>query len=109
MEKTGPQHGIIGDENFGTDLPETQVPERDLTSEKNAAKFSRTKEFQVLKEHLESRIEYYQKYLPNGRPLEEDAPSPEDWRVANRIIGEFNAVITAYEQAAEVVKNESRL
>lgn len=104
--ETGPQNVLMGDENYGTDLPETEVPERDLTAEKNAAKFSRTKEFQALKDHLESRINYYQKYLPNGRPLEEDTPSPEDWRVANRIISEFNAVIQAYEQAREAVKNE---
>lgn len=106
--ETGPQHGIIGDENFGTDLAQTEIPEQDLLAERNAAKFSRTREFKILKEYLEGRMEHYRTYLPDGRPVDESQPTSEDWRVANRLIGEFRAVINAYEQAQEAVKNAGR-
>jgi hypothetical protein len=105
----GPQNVIMGDENFGTDLPETEIPEQDLASEKNAARFSRTKEFKVLKDHLESRILYYQTFMPNGRSIaeSEQPPSGAQWQVANLIIAEFKAVIQAYEDARDAVKGQS--
>lgn len=103
----GPQHGLIG-EDFGVDLPVMQVPERDLTIEKNAAKFSRTKEFQNLKRHLEERIATYQTFLPDGRVLSGPNPTAEDWRVANLVIAEFKAVIAAYENAQQVVEEAAK-
>jgi len=98
------EHGIIGD-SFGTELPETLMAEQDLSAERNAAKFSRTKEFGVLKAHLENRIAFYQMYLPGGKPVSEGVPTGEDWSVANAIITELQAVISAYETANEVVTN----
>lgn len=102
----GAQHGIVGDE-YGTDLPVMAVPEQDLTVEKNAAKFSKTKEFKALKSHLEARIQYYQAFLPDGRSVLEISPTDlgENWKVANAIVTEFKAVIDAYERAEEAVKN----
>lgn len=97
------EYGIIGD-SFGTELPQTQVPEQDLADEKRKAKFSKTKEFQILKDHLESRIKYYQGFLPDGRSVLEAPVSVEDWKVANAIIAEMQAVIQAYEQAKETLK-----
>ena len=94
-------NGIVGD-SFGTELPQSEVPQEGLLEEKRMAKFSRTKEFGVLKQHLEDRIEYYQTLLPGSLGAE---PSMEDWRVANIVIGELRAIIAAYENAAEVVKN----
>jgi hypothetical protein len=101
------EHGIIGD-SFGTELPETVVAAEDLSAERNAAKFSRTKEFGVLKDHLESRIVFYQTYLPDGRSISEHLPTGEEWAVANAVIGELKAVIAAYETASEVVANADR-
>lgn len=102
------EHGIIGD-SFGTELPETLVADQDLSAERNAAKFSRTKEFAVLKEYLEGRIAFYQGYLPNGRAInDERLPTGAEWAVANGIIGELQAVINAYETANEVVTNADR-
>ena len=100
------QNGIVGD-NMGMDLPQTQVPKKDLSVEKNMAKFSKTKEYEALKEHLESRIGFYQGFLPDGRPINSQVPTAEQWAIANAIIGEFRAVIDVYESAAENV-NVSR-
>jgi hypothetical protein len=104
----GPVNAVIGEE-YGTDLPQTEVPERDLTTERNAAKFSKSKEFQVLKDHLNQRIDYYQKFLPNGEAVLEQknvthAELGQRWMTANAVITEFRSIISAYEQAAQVVK-----
>lgn len=102
---TGPKNAIIGEESF-SELPKTVVPEQDLTAERNAAKFSRTKEFKLLKEHLESRIAFYQGSFPDGRAVNNGRmPTGEEWAVANAIVGELKAIIAAYENAQEVVEN----
>lgn len=104
----GPKHAIIGEE-YGTDLPQVGIAEQDLSAERNAAKFSRTKEFQRLKEHLEARIEYYQTFLPNGEMV--FGKSPDElaarWAISNAVIAEFKMVIGFYEQAQEVVKADA--
>ncbi len=107
-----PAHGIIGEE-YGTQFPETVVPEQDLRAEKKAAQFSQTEEFKVLKEHLEQRIAFYQTYLPDGKAvtnLQTEMNMVElaqNWVIANTVIAEFKSVIDAYEQAAETVKEQS--
>lgn len=99
----GAQNGLVGDA-FGIDLPEVEVDQTFLIEEKKMAKFSRTAEFKRQKEYLNSRIEFYQTKLPNGAEVGlEVAPSPEDWRVANRVIGEFKAFLAQYEYAKDGV------
>lgn len=103
------EYGIIGD-GYGTDLPEMTVAEQDLTTERNAAKFSRTAEFRRLKDHLEQRMEFYRSYMPDGTPVT-SVPAAErgqQWAVANLVITEFRAVIAAYENASEVVKEATK-
>lgn len=108
----GPQNGILGNLSDGFDLPGMDVPEQDLTAEKSAAKFSRTKEFQNLKEYLDGRIEYYRQFMPNGEPIVGTTiPLAElgmRWQISNSIIAELKAIIGSYEQAREIVKNASR-
>lgn len=100
------QNAIIG-EAYGTDLPETSVPKDELDNERNLAKFSKTKEFQRLKQHLEDRIEYYQGFLPDGRPIDSVTKGDREgsWVIANAIIGELKFIINRYEAAQEVIKN----
>lgn len=98
------QFGIVGN-SFQTELPQAEIAKELLTEEKQKAKFSRTKEFAALKNHLNERMDYYKAFLPDGRPVVGADVTPEDWKVANVIIGEFQAVINAYEQANEAVKN----
>lgn len=105
---TGPQNAILG-ETYGTDLPETEMEETQLTEEKNKARFSKSKEYQVLKEHIEGRIAFYQVMLPDGREIGlTTTPTPEEWMVANRVIAEFNAILNAYEQANQVVEDAAK-
>ena len=100
------QHGIIGD-NYGIDLPSVDVDKNELDEEKRMARFSKSKEFKKLKEIMQSRIDFYQKALPDGRPLSavDTAERAQMWVIANAVIGEFNMVLAAYEDANEVVKN----
>lgn len=100
------QYGIIGDDSYGTDLPQTKIDEQTSNEQIAAARFSKTKEFKALKTHLQQRMTLYQAYLPDGRPVT-SVPKKElegMWVAANVIIGEFQGVIDAYEQAAESLK-----
>lgn len=102
----GPTNGIIGD-SFGIDLPQVNVDKASLDEEKAMARFSKSKEFKKLKEIMQARIDFYQKALPDGRPLTavEAKERAELWVIANAVIGEFNMVLSAYENAKEVTKN----
>lgn len=99
------QNAIIGDE-YGIDIPVSDVDNSAIVEEKKAARFSKTKEYQRLKDHFEARIKYYQAFLPDGRTLTEvDKKEREEmWVVANAIIAEFNQVINFYETSAQIVK-----
>lgn len=108
----GPKNGVVGDQ-FGTELPQSQIPEQDLSRERNMAKFSKSEEFAVLKKVIEAKIEYYRAYLPGNpqSPVAINLVSNEErghaWVIADTIINEFDSLIQAYEQAAEAVKDES--
>lgn len=105
MDNTGPQNSIPGtDESLGTALPQTQIDDVMLAEERSMARFSKTKEYKRLKEYMEGRIEFFQKYLPDGRPLKTDTVNDKDWIVANTVIGEFKALLAAYEDAQAAVR-----
>lgn len=103
-----PQNGIVGDQ-YGTELPEAQLQEEVLNEAKGRARFSKTKEYQELKTHLEQRIDFYKKAMPNGEAIIHSKDSMEEigkkWLVANTIVAELEAIIQAYEDAVETVKN----
>lgn len=102
----GPANGIMGD-NYGIDIPQVNVDKSQLDEEKAMARFSKSKEFKKLKEMMEARMEFYQKALPDGRPITavDTAERAQMWVVANAVIGEFNLLLDAYENAKEVTKN----
>lgn len=103
-----PDNTIMGDDT-GIDLPQMQIDENTLVHEKKMAKYSKTAEFKRIQEWCEERIRFYQTKLPNGAEIGLDvAPSGEDWRVANRVIGELKALINMYEIAQDAVDNEKK-
>lgn len=95
------QHGIIGDQDFGTELPQMQVDADQLTEEKSMAKYAKSGEFQRIREHFNERVVFYQSFLPDGRPVAE--ATLEDWKVANRIIAELNFIMAQYDNAKETL------
>ena len=100
----GPTNGIIGD-NTGVDLPQMQMEDNTLVEEKKMAKYSRSTEFKRIQEWCEGRIAFYQTFLPNGMEVGLDAaPTTEDWRVANRVIAELQALMNGYALANDAVK-----
>lgn len=105
----GPANGIIGGNDFGMDMPETQAPEDAMAEITKAAKFSKTAEFKELKAYLEARIQYFQANLPGGQPVSQVDPNVVGpmWVAADTVIREFQAVINVYESAAQQVKDES--
>lgn len=100
-----PQNGIIGD-TMGIDLPTKQADEEALNNLKNKAKYKRSKEYAELKEKADARIEFYQKFLPNGLPI--GGASAEEmkgkWELANLLIAEFKQLFDEYEGAEELLK-----
>ena len=90
-----PQNAMIGDQSY--DLPVTQIDEEQLTIEKNMSKFSKSIEYQKLKEHLEQRIQYYKTFLPNGESVLTKTMSElgQQWVIANAITAEFKAFCDA--------------
>lgn len=105
----GAQNGIVGDD-FGTELPETDKLDPQMAEIQNAAKYTKTREYQELKSFLETRMDFYRQYLPNGKPVvgEQDVEElGKMWLAANVIIGEFSNIINVYEQAAKTVKEEA--
>lgn len=69
------------------------------------AQYSKTKEFKRIQTHCQERIEFYQKYLPNGAEVALDVrPTAEDWSVANRVIGELKLLMNMYEVATQAVE-----
>ena len=105
-----PLHGIVGDNDGGIDLPQTQVDPRELEQEKNMAKFSKSKEFKRLEEFIHARVQFYQKYLPDGKSIagNTDKPDVNDWIIANTVIAEFEGLLGAYGNAREAVENVQR-
>jgi hypothetical protein len=105
-----PENVLMGDMSNGIDLPQAEIEELDLTDEKKMAKYSKSAEFKRIQEHCQERIEFYQTKLPNGAEIGLDvAPSTEDWRVANRVIGELRLLMNMYETAAQIVKEQNEL
>jgi hypothetical protein len=104
----GPQNAIIGPDSFGLDIPQTEQNDEDLARLKKAARFSRSAEFKALKEHLEGRIEFYKHNLPGGQPVSDIDPTVVGpmWIAADTIIRECEAIIAAYEQAAQAIKDD---
>jgi hypothetical protein len=110
------QYGIIGDtsmENFlDPDNTGGGVEEEALVEEKKMARFSKTAEFKRLKGYAESRIKFYQTFLPDGRIVGTGAagtkiPTPEEWTVANLVIAEFTSLLNEYEGAAQALKDSN--
>lgn len=104
-----PKNGIVGDGDAGMEIPQNVVTDEGADEIKRAAKFAKSSEFKDLKKHLESRIEFYQSYLPDGTPVVGSDMTAEElgyrWLAANTIIGECRAIFRVYEQAAELSQN----
>lgn len=106
----GPQNAIMGDDNYGTDLPVVDIPDDTMEDLKRMARFSKTAEYKILKEYVEGRVKFYKTQLPDGRPLSDvDATERGNmWVVANAVIGEMEAILGTYDEASRVVKEAAK-
>lgn len=110
MSKPGPQNAVFANDPAGPAWADEDGESRRaeaLAELATVAKFSRTKEFKRLEEHINARIEYYQTHIPDGRPLSKVPPEHLGplWIAANVIVGELKGILTEYELARETVKN----
>lgn len=106
----GPQNAIMGDDSFGTNMPQTQIPEDAMDEIVKTAKFSKTAEFKELKKHLEGRIGFYRSNLPGGQPVGQVDPAVVGpmWIACDTIIREFQGIIDVYESAAQTLKDAKK-
>lgn len=117
---SGPANAVMGDQDQPMTVPETKVPEEFLAEEKKMAQYSETAEFKRLSKFMQARIEFFQRFLPNGQRVEGDpvrvglppgVPMSElaaYWTAACIVIKEFEGVLGEYEIAREAVKNAGR-
>lgn len=117
------QNGIIGEQEMPSmevqgAVPQATEDDTQLKELMKTAKFARSGEYKQLKEHFNTRIDFYTKYLPDGRPVAANGSSPQSgmegldleemgrmWVAANVIIGELKAIMNVYEQAADFAKD----
>jgi hypothetical protein len=99
---------MMGDLSQMTSLPEkTQSHQEEAVAEiKRKAKYSRSKEFQDLRNMMESRIEFYKQFLPDGTPiaLGTEKQIARNWPIANIVIAELSQVIEMYDNAEAELK-----
>lgn len=123
---SGPANVMMGDMDEPTKLPETQVPDEELAEEKKLAKYSQTAEFKRLREFMEARIKFYQRFLPNGSQVEGDPNDPNAmikvnlpsgvssemlstyWMTSCIVTKEFENILSEYARAHEVVEDAER-
>lgn len=104
------EYAILGDADGGTELPKMKIDEKSLTREKQMARFSKTKEFKLLKEHFESRIEFYGHSLPGGVEFaniyatQGRGAAGDAALLSSTIIQELRGVLAAYEDIEKIVK-----
>lgn len=110
----GPTNAVMGDDNFGTDLPRTEITEAATDqSVQQAAEFAQGSEYKRLKAAMQSRMDYWKNYAPGAddpvmyRNLSNDE---RGWRslVADILINEFSSIFSAYEQAIEETKAKKK-
>ena len=105
----GPENVIQGDNGgmMPPQLPQAQADDTQLKELQEAAKFAKSKHYKELKAHLDRRIDFYQKYLPDGTAIGTQPDNPDTarmWIVANVIIAEIKAVTSVYDNAAEMLQ-----
>lgn len=117
---TGSRNAIVGTSSSPLDLPvkETETLNEDKASLQSAARFSQSTEFQQLKEIIDEKIKAWQQYVPGpskeilaGDRVDINQLSNEErgyrWLAADYVITELRGLISAYEQAAELLKDET--
>lgn len=90
-----PQNSVMSD--FTMPSFELEEPQIDTTDQKLMAKFAGSKGWEQQKEFLQTRIEYWQHFLPDGRAISKLSPGEREtaWQIADNVIREINLWIAA--------------
>jgi hypothetical protein len=84
-------------------IPEPVI---DTSDEKSTAKFARSKLWKQQKEYLQSRIDYWQHFLPSGEPINTLPQEQREtaWIIADNVIREINQWILGVEGIEDGVR-----
>lgn len=104
---SGPDNVILGD-NTGVELPQKPEDTDAVNELRRKAKYSRSKEYAELRQKAQARIDFYQKFLPNGQPIgtANKGDMERKWELANLLIAEFEQLFGEHENAAQILKDE---
>lgn len=116
----GPVNGIMGGASLpplGTTPDVVDVSDGKEELRKLAA-FTLTDDYRQLKEIIETKIAYWQQYVPgatgsvmasDATPIDQLSNDERAWRwlVANQLINELRSITGGYEQAVELLKDET--
>lgn len=98
-------NGIIGDAS-PTELPQMAIDTTAIDDAQKKAKYSRSKEYSELRAKAQARIDFYQSFLPDGRPI--GTTSREElagkWELANILIAEFKALFSEHDGAEDLLR-----
>lgn len=102
-----PNYGIIGD-NTGVDLPQMPADDSAEKELRQKAKYSRSKEYKELRQKAQTRIEFYQKFLPDGRLIGTTPPADlqRKWELANLLIAEIEQLFGETDQAEAILREQ---
>lgn len=102
-----PKNAIIGD-STGVELPVQAHDNTAVQELQRKAKYSRSKEYKLLKEKADERIEFYKRFLPSGQLVgtTSKAELAGRWELANILIAEFEQLFGEYENAEALLKEE---
>lgn len=100
-----PQNSILGGFNMPTF--ESTAPEVDTSDQKLTAKFATTKGWKQQKEYLQSRIEHWQHFLPNGDSVSElsGVERATAWVIADNIIREINTWVLSVDGVEDAIRD----
>lgn len=116
----GPKNAVLGSQNMANNQQENITADSDESRAelRAAAEFSQTPQFEAIKKVIQTKVSYWQQFVPggSGEILAGDAVdikqlSNEErgwrWLAADCVIHELNGIVNAYEQAAELLKDEA--
>jgi hypothetical protein len=103
---TGAQNAVLGDQDLPLELPQSSADADGRAEERQMAKYSESEEYRRIKDHLQDRIKFFQKYFPGGQPVKVLPVAEREayWVAACVITDELQSIINDYDQIREGVK-----
>jgi hypothetical protein len=107
---TGPANAVMGDQDSPTELPKSNVMKNFADGDLQMASYAEHSEYKRLREFMQNRAKFYQKYLPDGKQIQNLSKKERDehWVAACIVIREIENILDSYERIHKAVANARR-